>query len=128
MLTPIKAVVHTIRAVFPSCRIFREHPREDAVVEKEGHDFTNVIIFCTKTAGEVTIRKPVYSDMLNSETRKQFLIPVHEVFDADFLAADEVRLVTNNDTSQLSKYHDKSALGHWEVMRRVVPASVWENW
>jgi hypothetical protein len=128
LLVPIKAVVHTIREVFPSCRIFREHPRDDDTVENEGYDFTNVVIFCTKTAGKLTMRAPVYSDMLNSETRKQFLVPVHEVFDSDFLAEDEVHPITNDDTSQLAKYHDQSGLGHWVVMRRVLPAKIWESW
>lgn len=127
-MTPIKAVVHTIRDVFPSCRIFREHPRDEEEVEKEGQDFTNVVIFCTKSSDKLVFREPVARDMLNSETRKRFLVPTYEVFDSDFLSAEEPRLVRNNDTKQLSDYHERSALGHWEVMRRVVPAKVWENW
>lgn len=128
MLTPIKAVMHTIREVFPSCRIYREHMKDDLLVEKEGHDFVNVVVFCTKLSEPVTLRKPVYTDYLNSESRRQFLEPVFEVFESDFLSEDKVRPVRNNDTEQLAKYHDKSAMGHWEVMRRVMPASVWENW
>jgi len=128
MLTPIKAVMHTIREVFPSCRIFREHMKDDLLVEKEGHDFVNVVVFCTKFSEPVTLRKPIYSDYLNSESRRQFLEPVFEVFDSDFLSKDKVRPVRNNDTDQLAKYHDKSAVGHWEVMRRVMPPTVWESW
>ncbi len=127
-LTPIKAVVHTIRTVFPSCRIFREHPRDEADVEREGQDFANVVIFCTKSDSGLTFRKPTAADMLNSETRKHFLVPAHEVFDSDFSSKEEARLVRNNDTEQLTKWHEQSALGHWEVMRRVLPAKVWENW
>ena len=125
-LTPIKAVVHTIREVFPSCRIFREHPRDEA--EPDDQDFTNVVIFCTKKSGKLTFRNPVVRDMLNSKTREHFLVPAHEVFDVDFRSTEEPRLVRNNDTEQLSKWHEQSGLGHWTVMRRVIPASVWENW
>ncbi len=121
-------MIYTVKAVFPSCRIFREHPRDDEAVEREGQDFTNVVIFCTKTSTKLSFRKPTPADMLNSQTRQQFLTPAFEVFDSDFLSTDEVRLVTKNDTAQLSKWHKDSALGHWEVMRRVVPAKVWENW
>ncbi len=127
-MTPIKAVVHTIKHVFPSCRVFRETSREDTEADKYGVDFANVVIFCTKARGPVTFRKPVNADMLNSRSRRAFLVPIHEVSDSDFLSKEEVRLVRNNDTEQLSKHHEQSALGHWAVMRRVLPAKVWENW
>ncbi len=127
-LAPTKAVVHTIKSVFPSCRVFREMSREETEVEKYGVDFTNVVIFCTKTAGQLTFRKPVAADMLNSKTRKHFLQPTHEVLDSDFMSKEEVRLIRNNDTEQLAKSHDQSALGHWAVMRRVIPAKIWESW
>ncbi len=116
----------TIRAVFPACRIFREHPRQD-----EGPDFANVVVFCTKSGrsdADVQFRAPRPADLLNSETRKHFLVPQHEVFAADLVAADEVRVVRRNDTEQLAEHHAASALGHWEVIRRVIPAEVWEMW
>lgn len=129
MLPPPKIVVHTIREVFPSCRIYRENPRDDAAVEKENRDFTNMVIYCVKTAGRpVTFRKATAADMLQSRTREHFLPPRHEVFDEDFKAAGEVKTLRSNDTAELEKYHEQSALGHWEVMRTVLPDFVWENW
>ncbi|EFX01413.1 spermine spermidine synthase family protein [Grosmannia clavigera kw1407] len=125
-LTPIKAVVHTIRAVFPSCRVFREHPSEAS--EDDSTDFANVVIFCTRSAAPISFRRPTTADLLNSATRRQFLVPTHEVTDADFRSPVEPRLVRRNDTEQLSKWHYESALGHWQVMRRVLPAHVWELW
>ncbi|CAK7200020.1 hypothetical protein SEUCBS139899_002708 [Sporothrix eucalyptigena] len=127
-LTPIKAVMLTIRTVFPACRIFREHPREAG---STGPDFANVVIFCTKQGerdADITFRTPRKADLLNSETRKHFLVPKHEVVGADFRSTEEARIVRRNDTEQLAESHAESALGHWAVMRRVVPAKVWELW
>ncbi|CAK7226176.1 hypothetical protein SBRCBS47491_006142 [Sporothrix bragantina] len=127
-LTPIKAVMLTIRTVFPACRVFREHQREAG---DKGPDFANVVIFCTKQGerdDDITFRAPRKADLLNSETRKHFLVPKFEVVDADFRSTEEVRVVRRNDTEQLAESHAESALGHWAVMRRVVPVKVWELW
>lgn len=123
-----KVVVQTIRTVFPSCRIFREYPRDEEGA-KAGHDFSNVVIFCTKHAGRpVRFRNPTQRDRLSSKTRDQFLVPDNEVFDSEFLARKDLGILTRNDTRKLVKYHEKSAVGHWGVMRTVMPSIVWENW
>ncbi|PSR81043.1 S-adenosyl-L-methionine-dependent methyltransferase [Coniella lustricola] len=127
-LPPPKIVVQTIREVFPSCRIYRENARDEAVIEKENRDFTNMVIFCTKTDSPVQFRKITAADLLNSRTREMFLPPRHEVTDKDFRASGAVQTLRNNDTAALEKWHEKSALGHWAVMRTVLPAYVWENW
>lgn len=129
LLPPPKIVVQTIRQVFPSCRIYRENPRDDDAVETEHRDFTNMVIYCTKTADRpLTFRKAVAADMLQSRTREHFLPPRNEVFDSDFKAEGEVQTLRRNDTSILEKFHEQSALGHWEIMRTVLPDMVWENW
>ncbi|KAJ9151398.1 Spermine/spermidine synthase [Pleurostoma richardsiae] len=129
-LPPPKIVVQTIRQVFPSCRIFREHPRNEEEVERDGRDFTNMVIFCTKSSRELTFREPTDADMLGSRTRKMFLKPEYEVFDSDFTASgvDETAVVKKDQTEELAKYHERSALGHWAIMRVVLPKLVWENW
>lgn len=127
-LPPPKIVVHTIRQVFPSCRIYRENPRDDTVIEKEGRDFTNMVIFCLKTATPVNFRKVTPADLLQSRTRPHFLPPRHEVLDEDFKATGEVETLRKNDTAALESYHETSAAGHWVVMRQVLPDFVWENW
>lgn len=92
-------------------------------------DFTNMVFFCVKDAGRpVTFRKATPADMLQSRTREHFLVPKHEVFERDFTAVGEVDVLRRNDTSALAKWHEKSALGHWEVMRIVLPDAFWENW
>ncbi|KAK5662018.1 hypothetical protein OQA88_10130 [Cercophora sp. LCS_1] len=128
-LPPPMVVVQTIRTVFPTCRIFREHPRDDELVAKHGSDFANMVIFCTKLADrKLTFRQPNRRDLLNSPSREHFLMPQHEVMDADFTVGREDGILTSNDTDKLVKWHEKSALGHWSVMRTVLPPLVWENW
>lgn len=127
-LTPIKAVVLTIRSVFPACRIFREHPRD---ADATGPDFANVIVFCTKSGSQdsdIVFRQPVESDLLQSQTRRVFLVPKHEVFDSNFQSTEEARIVRRNDTEQLAQWHAESAIGHWTVMRGVIPPKVWAQW
>ncbi|RKU49177.1 hypothetical protein DL546_008746 [Coniochaeta pulveracea] len=121
-------VVRTIREVFPSCRIFREHPRDEALVEKTGSDFTNMVIFCTKLSEPISFRKPTQRDLLNSPSREAFLLPKNEVKDEDFLVGREEGVLFRNDTDKLEKWHQTSALGHWAIMRTVLPDAVWENW
>lgn len=89
-----------------------------------------MVIFCVKDAGRpVTFRGAAPADLLRSGMRQNFLVPRHEVFaDRDFTAGGEAAVLRRNDTSALEKWHGKSALGHWEVMRFVLPDFVWESW
>ena len=120
--------MQTIKGIFSSCRIFREHPRDQAGLEKDGRDFTNMVIFCTKRADPIAFRKATAADMLNSPTREVFLVPKHEVRDEDFLAGQDEGILRRNDTEKLVKWQKESALGHWDIMRTVVPKVVWESW
>ncbi|KAM0562813.1 hypothetical protein ACHAPJ_001653 [Fusarium lateritium] len=121
-------IYRTIKQVFPSCRIFRESPREEANVEKWGNDFTNMVIFCRKTPGEVTFRRPDASDFLRSQVRKALLYPKYEVKESEFLESDATNVLYKNHTSEVTKWHQESASGHWKIMRSVLPDKVWEQW
>jgi len=128
-LPPPMVVVQTIRQVFPSCRIFREHPRDEEQVAKHGSDFTNMVIFCTKLAERpIAFRQPTKRDLLNSPSREAFLMPQHEVHHQDFTVGRDEGILARNDTAKLEKWHEQSALGHWSVMRTVLPPLVWEKW
>ncbi|KAK4141124.1 polyamine aminopropyltransferase [Dichotomopilus funicola] len=145
-LPPPRIVVNTIRTVFPTCRIFREHPRDEDDFALNGRDFTNMVIFCTKTdtntnsdtnsdtnsgtVKTITFREPTERDLLNSPSRQAFLLPRHEVTDADFLVEgpDAEGVLRRNETERLVKWHAASAAGHWTVMRTVLPEAVWEAW
>jgi hypothetical protein len=87
-----------------------------------------MVIFCVKTDRPVTFRKATTTDLLQSRTREHFLVPKHEVSDEDFMAVEEASILRKNDTAALAKWHEKSALGHWEVMRIVLPDVIWEQW
>ncbi|KAI0009398.1 S-adenosyl-L-methionine-dependent methyltransferase [Xylariaceae sp. FL0662B] len=128
-MPPLSIVVNTVKGVFPTCRVFREGeaPPEE-VVEENGRDFDNVIIFCTKHGEKVTFRDPVEDDYLQSLARKAYLLPQHEVDASAFSSVEDVGILRANETEKLAQWHDRSALGHWAVMRTVLPAQVWENW
>jgi hypothetical protein len=125
-------VVNTIKSVFPTCRLFREHPRNETDFAQTNRDFTNMVIFCTKQRGNLSFRKPNQRDLLNSPSRQAFLPPQHEVKRSDFAKSDESEggdgILRRNATEGLAKWHEMSALGHWTVMRTVLPEVVWEAW
>lgn len=127
-LPPPAVVVRTVREVFPSCRIFREHPRDEEVLRQGGGDFTNMVIFCTKLTTGIEFREARSRDLLNSPSREQFLVPRHEVRDEDFLVGMEEGVLRTGDTGKLERWHRQSALGHWKVMRSVLPEVVWQEW
>lgn len=104
-----------------------EAPPQETV-EKDGRDFDNVIIFCTNTAGPIKFREPVDADFLMSYSRQNFLLPKHEVPDSAFMTGDDIGLLRHNETSVLAKSHDSSAVGHWKIMRKVLPDTIWERW
>ena len=121
-------IVRTIKQVFPSCRIFRESPRDENNVKEWGSDFTNMVIFCRKTADEITFRRPEEKDFLRTRARQAFLEPKHEVKELEFLEGDDTGLLLRNNTDKVTGWHQKSALGHWGIMRTVLPARIWEMW
>jgi hypothetical protein len=88
-----------------------------------------MVLFCKKTPNSrITFRKPTVADFLGSGARRAFLVPRHELaisaenFDLD---GDVLKI---GQTKQLEKWHTQSAIGHWKVMRTVMPSVVWENW
>ncbi|KAI3333919.1 S-adenosyl-L-methionine-dependent methyltransferase [Ustulina deusta] len=128
-LPPLSIVVNTIKDIFPSCRVFRENePPSKDKVEEIGRDFDNVMIFCVKTADQIIFRKPIESDYLQTLSRRQFLVPRHEVPLSAISTRDEVGILRANETEKLAKWHDQSALRHWDVMRTVMPSEIWNQW
>ncbi|KAJ5948836.1 hypothetical protein N7454_002143 [Penicillium verhagenii] len=127
-LYPTGLIVRTIKAVFPSCRIFRE---SEANQDDATSDFTNMVLFCKKTKdSSLDFRKPTSADYLGSKARESYLLPRHEI---DFSLFDTVpnkgrRFLVAKEVKRLDKFQDRAALEHWEIMRKVLPAAVWENW
>ncbi|PYI30042.1 S-adenosyl-L-methionine-dependent methyltransferase [Aspergillus indologenus CBS 114.80] len=126
-LYPAALTIRTIRAVFPTCRIFREAAENDDL----NNDFTNMVIFCKKSAATpLRFRQPAPKDYLGSKFRETHLLPRHEVDPARFevIPPNGRRLLTDRESHLLHKYQDRSALEHWQIMRTVLPDLVWEYW
>lgn len=129
LATPSTSLVYrTIMEVFRSCRVFREDEQvndQDKVVADQG-DFTNMVFICNKDEEDVRFRKAETADFLGSSSRKAYMVPKHEVPAATFTRDGEI--LTRVNTKVLEKLHVDSAIGHWRLMRKVMPAAVWENW
>lgn len=127
-LYPTGLIARTIQAVFPSCRIFREQP---ANKDDETQDFTNMVFFCKKSSNTpVQFRYPVPSDYLRSKSRENYLVPKYEIDPAVFATIPNKGrpVLIEKQLGRLHKFQDRGALEHWEIMRKVIPAAVWENW
>ena len=95
-----------------------------------GAEFTNMVIFCTKSHHPLVFRDAVQSDFLNSRFRQRYLVPRHEVDAARFDVVEEGgrRVLWDREVGRLHKYQDRGALEHWGIMRTVMPDAVWEGW
>ncbi len=88
-----------------------------------------MVIFCTNAASEIKFRKPTTADFLGSQARKMFLLPQHEVMGSVFAEIKgDGGVLSKNDTERFRPWQQKSALGHWAVMRTVIPEEIWEDW
>lgn len=92
-------------------------------------DFSNVVVFCKKTASSpLTFRAPVEADFLGSASRRAFLVPKHELAVTAENFELEGDVLRKGDMKQVQAWHRQSAIGHWKVMRGLLPDAVWENW
>ncbi|EEA23952.1 hypothetical protein TMatcc_007023 [Talaromyces marneffei ATCC 18224] len=123
-------VIRTIKAVFPECRIFRENDGSELPAE-ESFDFINMVVFCKKNrTSPLTFRLPNEEDYLGSQARKSYMYPRREIDSRIFDIGDDStdqRILEVGNTSILEASHIPNAIGHWNIMRDVLPAKVWEN-
>ncbi|TKA66146.1 hypothetical protein B0A49_08210 [Cryomyces minteri] len=120
-------------------------------------DFLNLVLFCRKDGRRVAFRDPLDADYLGSASRRQFLVPRAELElafplplplpeAADDGTADAARdareaskegrpegaagrpALTTANAAHFGAQQVESASRHWRIMRRVVPAVVWESW
>lgn len=56
-----------------------------------------------------------------------FLSPRYEI-PLNMFEEGDGDVLRSNDTARLTEWQVKSAMGHWSVMRTVLPNEVWENW
>lgn len=122
-------IYRTITNVFPSCRVFREDEQvgEDGLSATDEHgQFTNMVFICRKAGKAVKFRKAVEADFLGSALRRSYMVPKHEVPSSKFNLRGEI--LTRANRKDLEKMQVESAIGHWKLMRKVIPAVIWENW
>ena len=123
-------ILRTILSTFPSCRIFREleQPTAEQIII-DGQDFTNMVVFChVRSSAPVTFRKAVEADYLGSPSIQEYLLPQFEIPMESVERGDANDVLTRNNTQRLDETQRKSAVGHWNVMRTVIPLRVWELW
>lgn len=119
------SVIRTVMAVFPNCRLFRESLTPMPLVKE---DYTNLVIFCRKSAETFTFRIPSEADFLGSSARQEYLLPRNEIEDVARMVNAKGQIIRNGHTEALAASQMSSAMGHWHVMRTVLPDLVWENW
>lgn len=94
-------------------------------------DFTNMVIFCRKSNEDFTFRNPIEADYLKSGARRHHLFPRHEIDAALFEKGGEpgdLEILKRGRTEKIQAFNKDSAVGHWRIMRTVLPDSLWENW
>ena len=123
LLQSASMVFNTIRTVFSSCRLFRDDPRNEA----SSTDFTNMIIFCLKSTRPITFRQPMEADFLGSVARQHRLLPQNEI-PLDYFDKLGTKVLKRSNMHELEAFQVESAVGHWNVMRTILPDFVWENW
>lgn len=87
-----------------------------------------MVIFCHKASDPLTFRLADMDDFLQSRTRQTYLQPKHEVKVLNFMGEDGGDVLTKNNTAVMKEWHQASAVGHWEIMRKVMPSKIWELW
>jgi phospholipid N-methyltransferase len=130
-----RTVLSTIAAEFDDqCKIFRDTPgASDNEDDKASvnDDFTNIIVFCRNSPGAITFRNPTPADFLGSKSREHYMLPDPrlEVPIPDESTGMQGRLLLRpGEESRWTSHQRTSAAKHWAVMRRVIPAPVWELW
>ncbi|KAK4502894.1 hypothetical protein PRZ48_006320 [Zasmidium cellare] len=123
-------VLNTIAHVFSAsqCKIYRDSPREkDALPDSASDsDFLNMVLFCRNAPGPITFRKPREADYLGSKSRRYYMLPKPE-HEIPFPESD-AGILNLGDEGKFAKEQGKSAVRHWRIMRKVVPAAVWDSW
>ena len=86
-----------------------------------------------KEMPRLRFRRAEIGDLLDSPARRAFLMPKHEIQLDAFGTIEELEelgglLYKKDANDRFRLWHESSALGHWSVMRTVLPDEAWENW
>jgi hypothetical protein len=130
------AILHTLRETFGECRVFHDALQE-FTEEQYQNEFINMVFFCGVSSRPLSFRPPVESDFLNSYLRQHILssLPDREVDlvritgDSSPVAKDENdKWLLTDLRNPLAEWQRDEALGHWKVMREVLPDIFWETY
>ncbi|KAI9056518.1 hypothetical protein FKP32DRAFT_1670308 [Trametes sanguinea] len=128
-----KAIVQTLYKSFPNCRAFYDadtiDPSHNITTE-----FVNWVVFCTPSSETVEFRKPVEADYLGSYLRRHVFskLPEREVDMAVVLKTipedKRERYLLKDAGNPLGEWQQMEAIGHWKIMRGVLPDVFWETY
>jgi hypothetical protein len=85
-----------------------------------------MVIFCSASGAPFHFRKPSDPDFLGSHARRENLWPKYEVDDSLMGRQGEVDVLIAGEEGKLDIFQQDSAIGHWGIMRQVMPEKVWE--
>ncbi|KAK4544771.1 hypothetical protein LTR36_004020 [Oleoguttula mirabilis] len=152
--SPLTArALNTISQTFAGqCKLFRDAPPppppersaqaatnttgSKAAAEEAAEDFLNLVVFCRNTPGPISFRKPTSKDFLGSKSRAHYLLPRADYEMAFPSVGDNTTteaeqrdaILRKGEEGQWRKQQEESAIRHWHIMRKVLPAAVWELW
>lgn len=119
-------VLNTIDLAFDrQCAVYSdEAARKDGSIEP----FSNFIVFCRNTPGQITFREPKSSDYLGSLSKRSYLLPKSDQRVAKtWLGKDTAGdVLLAKDINKWKRAQEQSAMKHWRIMRTVLPARIWE--
>lgn len=101
------------------------------MINSPKRDLANMVIFCRKSNETFNFRNPTEADYLKSGARRHHLLPQYEIDAAVFEKGGEpgdLEILKRGRTKKIQTFHKDSAVGHWGIMRTVLPDSLWENW
>ncbi|KAI0750969.1 S-adenosyl-L-methionine-dependent methyltransferase [Daedaleopsis nitida] len=126
-----KAVILTLRSVFPQCRALYDSLESPDNIDDE---FVNWVFFCTPSSEPFKFRKAITSEYLGSHLRRHVLSSIGErEVDISTVGADleddkKERYILKDMANPLSEWQNKEAIGHWKIMRSVLPKVFWETY
>lgn len=122
---PLTALVlNTLDLAFDrQCEIYGDDPPQ----RHETISFNNFVVFCRNTPGPLAFREPTEADFQGSLIRKEHLVPkAAQRIDFPARAEQSKDLLVDRDLRKWHKAQVDNAMRHWQVMRTVLPARVWE--
>ncbi|KAI0375810.1 S-adenosyl-L-methionine-dependent methyltransferase [Pilatotrama ljubarskyi] len=126
-----KAIVSTLQASFPRCRGFYDSLEPSHNVTSE---FLNWVFFCTLSSDPLEFRRPVNADYLGSYLRRHVFTHLHEreanvsAVVAEIPRDKREQYVLKDAANPLGDWQQKEAVGHWKIMRGVLPDVFWETY